>query len=95
MQTSLVTLLQEGPVVESLKARFEFMEEQGYFRLRHVKRRQGDEYFKVSVVLLWSFLVCLAGVWRHLDKELTHNQIAKSTPRLSLTASAAATSCCA
>ena len=58
-----MTLLQEGPVVESLKARFEFMEEQGYFRLRHVKRRQGDEYFKVSVVLLWSFLVCLAGVW--------------------------------
>ena len=38
-----------GQVVESLKARFEFMEEAGYFKLRHVKRRQGDEYFKVCL----------------------------------------------
>ena len=59
--------------MESLKARFEFMEEQGYFRLRHVKRRQGDEYFKVCLVLLWSFLVCLALLleygWRYLSKQ--------------------------
>ena len=40
--------MKEGQVVDSLKARFEFMEEAGYFRLKNVKRRQGDEYFKVE-----------------------------------------------
>ena len=42
-------IMKGGQVVDSLKARFEFMEEAGYFRLKHVKRRQGDEYFKVSL----------------------------------------------